>query len=319
MLAARCARRALLALGRGVRSTTSSEVASDRCGAGRPARSRSSVISPNSCTFWKVRATPFSAMTGGFRPPIDWPSNRIAAVGRRIDAGQHVHHRALAGAVRPDQPVDAAARDRQIDLVERLQAAEAASAPGRPPGCRAVPHGAARRAAPDVARSPAAGDRSRRRACGASAGSRPPDSRRCRPAGKHDEQDHHAEDRQPEIGDAGQQQAGHEEGDAQCRPERRCRAAPRSCARAPPPPPTSAATRDAAGEQAEQRDIGQQVRQEDDDHRADDRPQARLASADRDAPAGTGSSARTNRCSARYIPRNRKRARPRGRRGRRRS
>jgi hypothetical protein len=47
-----------------------------------------------------------------------------AAGGRLVDAGQDVHHRALAGAVRADQAVHRAARHVQVDLVQRLQAAE---------------------------------------------------------------------------------------------------------------------------------------------------------------------------------------------------
>ncbi|KAG1530812.1 hypothetical protein G6F50_017071 [Rhizopus delemar] len=46
------------------------------------------------------------------------------AGGRHIDAGQHVHHGALAGPVRADQAVDGAALDGQVHLVQRLQAAE---------------------------------------------------------------------------------------------------------------------------------------------------------------------------------------------------
>ena len=33
----------------------------------------SAVISPNSCTFWKVRATPEAAMSAGARPTSDLP------------------------------------------------------------------------------------------------------------------------------------------------------------------------------------------------------------------------------------------------------
>ena len=33
------------------------------------------VISPNSCTFWKVRAMPPSAIWDGVRPVIGWPAN----------------------------------------------------------------------------------------------------------------------------------------------------------------------------------------------------------------------------------------------------
>ena len=47
-----------------------------------------------------------------------------AARGRHIDAGQHIHHRALARTVRTDEAVDAAAAHAQLDIVERLQPAE---------------------------------------------------------------------------------------------------------------------------------------------------------------------------------------------------
>src|SRR5439155_5943777 len=45
--------------------------------------------------------------------------------GRRlVDAGQHVEERRLAGAVRPDQRDDRAARDREVDVVRRDETAE---------------------------------------------------------------------------------------------------------------------------------------------------------------------------------------------------
>ena len=43
---------------------------------------------------------------------------------RLVEAGEHVQRRGLAGAVRPDQRVDAAAPNRDIDAIDRLQAAE---------------------------------------------------------------------------------------------------------------------------------------------------------------------------------------------------
>ena len=91
----------------------------------RPTRTFcSAVISPNSCTFWNVRAMPESAMSDDVRPTTDLPANDDRACRRLVDAGQHVHHRALARAVRADQAVDRAALDDEVDVVERLQAAE---------------------------------------------------------------------------------------------------------------------------------------------------------------------------------------------------
>ena len=43
---------------------------------------------------------------------------------RRINAGQHIHHRALARAVRADQPVHAPRPHLQIDRVQRAQSPE---------------------------------------------------------------------------------------------------------------------------------------------------------------------------------------------------
>ena len=49
---------------------------------------------------------------------------RDAARRRHVDAGQHVHHGALARAVGTDQAVDRAALDAQVHHVQRLEAAE---------------------------------------------------------------------------------------------------------------------------------------------------------------------------------------------------
>ena len=46
------------------------------------------------------------------------------AGGRLVEAGKHVQRRGLARTVRPDQRVNAAAPDRDIDLVDGLQPAE---------------------------------------------------------------------------------------------------------------------------------------------------------------------------------------------------
>ena len=58
-----------------------------------------------------------------------------ARVGR-VDPGQHVEQRRLAGAVRADQAVDLARRDGERHLVQRLHAAEALADAARPEGAR---------------------------------------------------------------------------------------------------------------------------------------------------------------------------------------
>ena len=62
----------------------------------------------------------------GSRPPISRPSKRTRALGRRVDAGDHVEGGGLAGAVRADQRDERArlhARGRSSD--DRREAAEA--------------------------------------------------------------------------------------------------------------------------------------------------------------------------------------------------
>ncbi len=72
--------------------------------------------------------------------------HEFAAV-RRIDAGQHVEQRRLAGAVRPDQAVDLALTDVERHVGERLHAAEpladAARDEQRARGIRSSAHAAA--------------------------------------------------------------------------------------------------------------------------------------------------------------------------------
>ena len=53
------------------------------------------------------------------------PSKRDLAARRLVDAGDDVEERRLAGAVRPDQPTDLADLDREGQLVQRHDAAEA--------------------------------------------------------------------------------------------------------------------------------------------------------------------------------------------------
>ncbi len=74
---------------------------------------------------------PMSAMSDEVRPDHRIAAKQDLAGGRLVDAGQHVHHRALARAVRADQSVDGAALDDEVDVVERLQAAELHQHAGR--------------------------------------------------------------------------------------------------------------------------------------------------------------------------------------------
>ena len=58
----------------------------------------------NSRMFWNVRVMPRRGDRGAAADPGSGrPSNTIAALGRRVDAGDHVEDRGLAGAVRSDQ------------------------------------------------------------------------------------------------------------------------------------------------------------------------------------------------------------------------
>jgi hypothetical protein len=60
----------------------------------------------------------------GPQPSDGTAPERDRALVRRIDAGDHVEHRRLAGAVRPDEPDDGALADLERSLRYRLQAAE---------------------------------------------------------------------------------------------------------------------------------------------------------------------------------------------------
>ena len=64
------------------------------------------------------------------RSPGAWREQVVAAVGdaparHRLEAGDALHERRLAGAVRTDQPDDLALVDLEVDVVERREAAEA--------------------------------------------------------------------------------------------------------------------------------------------------------------------------------------------------
>ena len=74
-----------------------------------------------------VLERPADAALGGgvWRRTGDVPAvEDDAARGRLVDAGDHVEERRLAGAVGPDQAHDGALRDREVDVVDRDQAAE---------------------------------------------------------------------------------------------------------------------------------------------------------------------------------------------------
>ena len=96
-----------------------------------------------------------------------------------------------------------------------------------------------------------------------------------------DEQDHRAEDGQLVVGDLLQQQGEGEEGDAERHGDGDGASCLRPCACATAPA-THGHRGDDAGDDAELPDVGQQVRQHDDDDRAQDRPDAALAAAQGD-------------------------------------
>ena len=75
--------------------------------------------------FWKVRAMPSCVIVCGLRPVMSVPWNDDLAAGRLVQPGDHVEERRLARAVRPDQADDRALLDREVDPVDRHQAAEA--------------------------------------------------------------------------------------------------------------------------------------------------------------------------------------------------
>ena len=93
--------------------------------------SRADIV-PNSRMFWNVRPMP-SAVTSwglqGLELLAPHGHDRLAVesispVGRRVGAGDHVEEGRLAGAVRADERDDRAARDVEVDVVDRQQATE---------------------------------------------------------------------------------------------------------------------------------------------------------------------------------------------------
>ena len=83
------------------------------------------VRSPKISGVWNTRRIPIWLISCGLRPSTDWPvEGDRAGVGDQL-ADQHVQQGRLAGAVRADDRVDRVLGDRQVDVVQRLQAAEA--------------------------------------------------------------------------------------------------------------------------------------------------------------------------------------------------
>ncbi len=201
------------------------------------------------------------------------------ARGRRVDAGQHVHHRALAGAVRSDQSVDRAAADRQVDVVERLQSAElhqhAAHVEDRPAGVdvrRRVDRLAVRRRV------------GLRRVDRDADGSSTEIEQRAHEADDavlqviDDEQDHQSEDRQTPVGDRVEVERERREADrADDRDRDALRGREAACERDAGADGDD--DRERGRDDAERADVVEHLRQQHDDQRAEDRAAARLAAA----------------------------------------
>ena len=78
----------------------------------------------NSCTSWKVRTRPAAAIASGGRAGDVRAGEDDPAGVRRLEAGDQVEQRRLAGAVRADHRGDAAVDDLQIDRIDGDQPAE---------------------------------------------------------------------------------------------------------------------------------------------------------------------------------------------------
>ena len=80
----------------------------------------------NTVGFWNLRPTPVEAISFSRRRSrsIVEPKKRLAGVGPGL-AGDDVHHRRLAGAVRADDAAHLAGADRERQRVQRLEAVEA--------------------------------------------------------------------------------------------------------------------------------------------------------------------------------------------------
>ena len=83
-------------------------------------RWRSSRCPPSEC--WKVRMRPSPAMACGGSPWIGAPREEDRPAVAPLEAGDDVEERALARAVRADQPDDAALPDEEAHILQRLAA-----------------------------------------------------------------------------------------------------------------------------------------------------------------------------------------------------
>ncbi len=91
----------------------------------RPVMMLSSTLMPlNSAMFWNVRAIPSRAARCGLMSRRSVPRNTMRPLLRMVDAVDDVQHRALAGAVRPDDRADLVLADVERDVGQRLHAAE---------------------------------------------------------------------------------------------------------------------------------------------------------------------------------------------------
>ncbi len=94
-------------------------------------RFSSTVMPWNSRMFWKVRATRARRIDVVIVEPLQIEALAVGMgelhqpFGRLVEAGDAVEHRGLAGAVRPDQRGDVVAADRERDVVDGEQPAEA--------------------------------------------------------------------------------------------------------------------------------------------------------------------------------------------------
>ena len=79
----------------------------------------------NSRSVWNVRAIPRRVISCGSRPSRLSPAKRMSPRVRRVDAGDEVEERRLAGAVRADHADDLALVDVQVELVDAREPAEA--------------------------------------------------------------------------------------------------------------------------------------------------------------------------------------------------
>ena len=81
---------------------------------------------PNTRPCWNVRAKPSGASFSAGRPVMSRPPNVTRAGVRRVEPGDEVEHRGLAGAVRPDDADELAFVDGERQRVDGGDAAEAA-------------------------------------------------------------------------------------------------------------------------------------------------------------------------------------------------